>query len=165
MLPDNFSISALIELPFGLPGRIFRSPMPFGAYDPYGGLMEAYQDAEIQVILMLVSDGESFERTGFDLRHHYLDREYEVLQMPVLDFGLPTREALQETIPLVLAQLQEGKNLVVHCFAGLGRTGLFMACLAKQVLEMEGAQAIHWVRQYLPTAVETSDQVQFVKDY
>jgi len=24
---------SLTELPFGLPGRLFRSPMPFGPYD------------------------------------------------------------------------------------------------------------------------------------
>jgi hypothetical protein len=27
---------SLIELPLGFPGRVFRSPMPFGQYDLHG---------------------------------------------------------------------------------------------------------------------------------
>jgi hypothetical protein len=33
----------ITELPFEQPGRIFRSPMPFGKRDPEGMIYEAYQ--------------------------------------------------------------------------------------------------------------------------
>lgn len=37
----------LTKLPFGLNGRIFRSPMPYGTYDPDGYVFEAYQRAGV----------------------------------------------------------------------------------------------------------------------
>ena len=32
----------LTELPFGFPGRIFRSPMPFGPYDLHGEVYDRF---------------------------------------------------------------------------------------------------------------------------
>jgi hypothetical protein len=42
--------------------------------------------------------------------------------------------------------------------AGLGRTGLFLASLAKRALGLSGAEAIQWVRQSLPHALKTPKQ-------
>ena len=43
--------------------------------------------------------------------------------------------------------------LVVHCHAGMGRTGLFLACLAQRALHMSPVEAIDWVRSYVPGAL------------
>ena len=43
----------LTELPFGLPGRIFRSPMPFGPYDPHGEVYDRFCEEQIAVIVLL----------------------------------------------------------------------------------------------------------------
>jgi hypothetical protein len=46
----------------------------------------------------------------------------------------------------------------MHCPAGLGRTGLFRASLARRTLGLSGTEAIPWVRHVLPHAVETPEQ-------
>jgi len=58
----------------------------------------------------------------------------EVL-LPTADFGLPDAAALHEAIATVLAQMlaQPDRPIHVGCRAGVGRTGLFLACLAKAI--------------------------------
>src|SRR5262249_6641624 len=48
----------LTELPFGFPGRIFRSPMPFGQYDLHGEVYDRFCEEQIAVIVLLASDEE-----------------------------------------------------------------------------------------------------------
>src|SRR5262245_18604673 len=43
-----------------------------------------------------------------------------------------------------------------------GRTGLFTASLAKRCLGLSGAEALQWVRRFIPRAVETPEQQQLV---
>lgn len=158
-------ISSLIELPYGFAGKIFRSPMPFGFYDLQGSLLRQYANQHIASIVMLLSDHDSKQISGFDLRQHYLDHDFKVIQLPIPDYGLPQDDALRSTLNDVISQAQQGNHQVVHCHAGIGRTGLFLACLAIQVFDFVGNQAIHWVRQYVPGALETNAQIQFVSNF
>jgi len=41
----------LTELPFSLPGRVFRSPMPFGPYDLHGEVYDQFREEQIRVIV------------------------------------------------------------------------------------------------------------------
>jgi hypothetical protein len=82
----------------------------------------------------------------------------EVL-LPTPDFGLPEEAALRAAVAAVLAQLEADPDRPVHvgCRAGIGRTGLFLACLARAA-GVEG-DALDYVRaHYLPGAAETEAQ-------
>ena len=59
----------LTELPFGQPGRIFRSPMPFGKYDPQGVIYNAYRKHDIAVIVLLAEDDECNGGSGLAIEH------------------------------------------------------------------------------------------------
>jgi len=63
-----------------------------------------------------------------------------------------------------IAYAQAEHNIAVHCSAGIGRTGLFMACLAKRGLGLSGSEALQWIRHSMPRAVETADQQRLVLD-
>ena len=71
----------LTELPFGLPGRIFRSPMPFGPYDLHGEVYDRFCEEQIAVIVLLASDEECLNRTGCNLRALYLKAGFQVLYL------------------------------------------------------------------------------------
>jgi len=156
---------SLTELPFNYPGRIFRSPMPFSAYDPSGDLIDAYQRADISVIVLLASDEECQSRLGRDLRGFYQNRGWEVIYYPIPDFGVPAEsESFNQVIDDTIVKLCSGKNVVVHCNAGLGRTGIFLVCIAKKTWNYSAEEAVEWVRKYVPEAVENPVQYQYVID-
>lgn len=79
--------------------------------------------------------------------------------LPTPDFGLPEAEALRRAVGVVLAQLEADPARPVHvgCRAGVGRTGLFMACLARAA-GVEGDALDYVRRHYLPHAAETEAQ-------
>jgi len=156
---------SLVELPYGLPGRIFRSPMPFSTQDPGNTLFGQFQDEGIEVVVLLVEDEQALSRSGRDLRQFYQDHGMEVIHLPIVDFQVPAPEALDAVIQATIERANAGKNIVVHCYAGLGRTGMFLACLARRLHRMSADQAIHWVRSILPGAIETLGQVRVIQEF
>jgi protein-tyrosine phosphatase len=154
----------LTEFPFGFLGRVFRSPMPFGPYDLHGEVYDQFHEEQIGVIALLASDEECLHRTGCNLRALYLKAEFQVLYLPIPDFGVPTKDDLEQTVQQTIAHAQAGRHIVIHCSAGIGRTGLFMAYLAKRCLGLSGREALQWVRRFIPRAVETPEQQRLVLD-
>ena len=154
----------LTALPFGLPGRIFGSPMPFGLYDRHGEVYDQFREAQITVVVLLAAEDECLHRTGYNLRTLYLQEGWTVLYLPIPDFDVPPKDALAQAVLQTMTYAQAGHHVVVHCFAGLGRTGVFLACLAKQVLGLSGEAALQWIRRYIPSAVVTPEQHQLVLD-
>ena len=138
--------------------------MPFGPYDLHGEVYDQWCEEQIAVIVMLASDEECLHKTGRNLRALYLKEGFEVLYLPIPDFGVPTRDDLEQTAQQMIAYAQAGHHIVIHCSAGIGRTGLFMAYLAKQCLGLSGTEALHWVRRFIPRAVETPEQQRLVLD-
>lgn len=86
---------------------------------------------------------------------------------PIPDFGVPEdaaafRATLQRFVRLLAASPDRAGY--VGCYAGLGRTGLALACLAR----MAGiaGDPVAWVRAaYDPRAVETPAQEEFARSF
>jgi len=158
----NFQPDSLTELPVSFPGRLFRSPMPFRLGDMDGRLYAQFKEGDVAVIVLLAHDQECLEKSGRDLRAFYTHESLEVIYLPIADFEVPEPEALGAAIAQALERLRRGVNVLVHCNAGIGRTGMFLACLAKRGMGMDGDQAIGWVRESIPKAIETAGQIQLV---
>ncbi len=163
MKPPN---SRVKELPFGLEGKIYRSPMPFSAYDPLNEAWQAYQDLGVNTVVVLTEPQEHLVHARRDLLAAYRAAGMEAIHLPVQDFHVPKDvRAFNTALDNVENALREGQNVAVHCLAGLGRTGTFLACLAKNILNLEGRAAIDWVRSYVPGALENPAQETFVVDF
>jgi len=154
----------LTELPFHLRGCIFRSPMPFSVYDPQGDSLLQFKREKGSLIVLLAEEEECVIRTGLNLKSLYLEQGFRLIHLPIPDFDVPSKEDLEEAIKKTVEQAQAGQNILIHCHAGLGRTGLFVAYLAKRVLGLSSEEAIYWTRKYIPHALETDEQNKMIID-
>ena len=155
----------LIEMPYTFPGKIFRSPMPFSRFD-HSETWEAFRENAVDMVVVLTEQGEYLVYAGRDLPAFYRSQGLDALHIPVPDFGVPQDlQAWEDGLTQVAQIAGEGKNVAIHCLAGIGRTGTFLACLAKKELALDGEEAIRWVRDTLPGAMENSYQESFVIDY
>jgi protein-tyrosine phosphatase len=85
------------------------------------------------------------------------------VSIPTKDFRVPNEFDLKLGIRQVLEYLAAGgtRDLYVGCMGGRGRTGLFMACLAKAW--GKGNPIQHVRKTYLASAVETKQQEEYVR--
>jgi atypical dual specificity phosphatase len=153
----------ITNLPYKFPGKVYRSAMPFSTYDPAGQLLDAYKSREISLIVLLASDEECLRITGRDLRSIYDEENFEVIYLPIPDFDVPDDEDLREAVQNVLARSRAGEAIAIHCHAGIGRTGMFAAGLAKLGMDLSSDEAIRWVRESIPGAVEVAEQEKLVR--
>ncbi len=109
---------SLTELPFGLPGRLFRSPMPFGPYDLHGEVYDRFRQEQISVIVLLATEDECLYKTGRNLRALYLREGWTVLYLPIPDFGVPAKEDLAQVVTSTIAYAHAGHHIAIHCSAG-----------------------------------------------
>ena len=89
------------------------------------------------------------------------------LLLPVKDVAIPDDRftAVWADAVLMLCEvLRAGKNLLIHCRGGLGRSGLVAALLLRESGETALA-ATERVREVRPGAIETSDQERYVMNY
>jgi protein-tyrosine phosphatase len=151
------------ELPYGLPGRIVRSVMPFSDFDRAAEVWPAYQKLNIGTVVVLAGAEECWERSGRDLVQFYRNQGLKVIPVPIPDHGPPPDpQGLAAAVHKTLDAARQGSNVAIHCYAGIGRTGIFAALLARESLGLKAEEAIAWVRSRIPGALETPGQQKFV---
>ena len=80
------------------------------------------------------------------------------------DFGVPSMPMLLDMVRVVDFAISRGK-VAIHCHAGLGRTGVLIACYLVYSRRWDGSRAITLVRAKRPGALQTVKQVELVMEY
>lgn len=152
-----------VRIPLPCKGNLFVSPMPFGPYDPKNLLLDFYLQNRIKTAICLVTDEEYHKKCRKNLFQLYESKGINLIRIPFRDFLSPPHQELLELMPEIIRQVSF-QNLVVHCNAGVGRTGTIAACIAGSILRLDGTESIHYVRKYMQTDI-TDEQKRFVRNW
>ena len=154
------------ELPYGTPGKVFRSPTPGShMFDPQDQVLDLFLANKIDTVVVLNPKEEHLRHTGRNLIDRYQQAGLRVIYAPIPDFSAPEIGFWDQALKEAVTAIQNGENLVIHCHAGIGRTGMFAAILAHKLLGTDADQSIEWVRKYIPYAIDTDHQKRFVRDH
>jgi protein tyrosine phosphatase len=160
------TLQSLTEIPFNMPGSIYRSPMPFTDYDNFDGSWESFIKNEIDTVVILAETCEILTHAKIDLLSYYRMKGLEVLHYPIEDYKIPQKKSTYKyTVKEVIHRLENGNNILVHCLAGIGRTGILLSCLAKVMFNLSGEDAVTWIRNFIPNALENKTQEEFVRKF
>lgn len=135
-----------VELPPAVPGSLWLSAMP-GRYGTMREFEERARSGGLKVVVCLTPRDE-IEELSPDYAAAILrgGAPYEWMHLPVPNFGVPPDAAkFREAIRRIAARLQAGESVLMHCAAGMGRTGSAAACVLK-ALGLRTDEALDRVR-------------------
>lgn len=90
----------------------------------------------------------------------------------IRDHYIPSTETMKRILDAIDSEIESGKPVYVHCWGGVGRTGITVACyFIRHGLSHEQAlQKVHHLfmtrpQSYYPTSPETQTQFEFVRNW
>jgi protein-tyrosine phosphatase len=135
-----------LPLPTTVPGHLWLSAMP-GRLQPWPQFVGEAERAGVTQILCLTPLHEAASLSPAYYRAIVEGTlPWRWRHVPMRDFGLSaSAQAFAEALVEVADGLQNGQGILLHCAAGIGRTGTAAACLLKR-LGMPAEQALRAVR-------------------
>lgn len=150
------SPSLLPNFSWVLPGRLAAGGMP-SRHDP-DDEVEAYAalyEQGVRVVACLLETPQP--------RAAIVAAGLMPLHFPIGDYGTPRDvAAFGAFVDEVHVQIAEGRPALAHCWAGIGRAGMFAATYMARHGGLEPGAAIEQLRRMRPGSVQTSAQAQIV---
>lgn len=116
--------------------------------------LEFLRGEGIEVIVNLEEKEHASDYEGFMVKH-----------IPVGDFKAPALEDFEVFIDFVKDQLALSRSIAVHCYAGMGRTNLMIACFLIHHMRIDPGTALDVVRMKRPFHLVTWEQEEALRDY
>lgn len=136
-----------VRLPSDVPGALWLGAMP-GRFDAWSAFEQQAASNRLALVVCLTPRLELAELSPE--YHAAIARgtlPFRWLHVPMRNFGLPEdTPGFRRGVQTIADALRGGDAVLLHCAAGLGRTGSAAACVLK-ALGLETQQALQRVRE------------------
>lgn len=161
-----FANLTLDGLPQLVPGRLFTTRMPRDIVNDLGERNDFINKCKVNdlKVICVLTEAEEFKKySGMDglLEFYREECGLIVYNRAIPDFQIPTSGDLMNNILDLTYHLSQGKNCLVHCAGGSGRTGMVIAAIVKNLGVYDPVARIRRVKS---TYVETFEQELFLKN-
>ncbi len=116
--------------------------------------------SEFNGVVVLVEDWELCYDLSF-----WNSRGVDVLWYPVEDFRSPGIVGLHRIVEWIIGKTKLGERVLVHCYGGLGRSGVVVAAYLVSKYGYGWRESIDYVRSIRPGAIESIEQVSVLRVY
>lgn len=89
----------------------------------------------------------------------------ECLHVPTYDLSAPDIDKIDAAVSFIDEKIRNNEPVMVHCAAGIGRTGTILACYLVKYQKMSAKDAIEKVRSERPGSVQSESQEIAVSTY
>ncbi|KAM8833824.1 LOW QUALITY PROTEIN: cyclin-dependent kinase inhibitor 3 [Synchiropus picturatus] len=129
--------------------------------------VEELQSQGVQDVFVFCTNGELSKYRVPSLLATYEHRGFAVHHFPFLDGDVPELPLCSRILEELQGCLQRSRRTVLHCYGGLGRSGLVAACLLIQLSpEMTAHKAIEFLREHRGRgAIQTVKQYNFLHEF
>ncbi|XP_067212194.1 protein tyrosine phosphatase domain-containing protein 1-like isoform X2 [Linepithema humile] len=134
-------------------------------------IIAQFQGWSIKTIINLQTPGEHascgspLENSGFTYDPNiFMKNDIYYYNFALKDYGDATMGKLLDMVKVVAFAVQEGR-VAIHCHAGLGRTGVLIACYLIYSLRVRANDAIRFVRMKRPCAIQTRGQILCIQEF
>ncbi|RVE72422.1 hypothetical protein OJAV_G00042330 [Oryzias javanicus] len=136
------------------------------------GIIEQFQRCGLKTVINLQRPGEHAScgnplepESGFTYRPEtFMQAGVYYYNFGWKDYGVASLTTILDMVKVMSFGVQEGK-MAVHCHAGLGRTGVLLACYLVFTARMNADQAILFVRAKRPNSIQTRGQLLCVREF
>lgn len=99
-------------------------------------------------------------------KEHFIDHKgFIVKNISIDDFGPPDYEDFVEFMNFVKDHISNNRKIVVHCYAGMGRTNLMLATYLVHHFRIGPDQALEEVKAKRPVHLVTYQQEEALREY
>ncbi|KAM8917032.1 cyclin-dependent kinase inhibitor 3 isoform 1-T3 [Spinachia spinachia] len=129
--------------------------------------VEELHNQGVQEVFIFCTRGELSKYRVPSLLEVYRQRGFTVHHTPFPDGDAPELEQCCQILEELQVSLQNNRRTVIHCYGGLGRSGLIAACLLLQLsLTMTANKAIEILREHRGGgAIQTVKQYNFLHEF
>ena len=78
------------------------------------------------------------------------------------DMGVPEFDDLVSAVDFIHSRITNNESVMVHCLAGLGRTGTLLACYLIKYQKMSANEATEKVREERPGSIQSYPQEEII---
>lgn len=80
------------------------------------------------------------------------------LHVPTEDYSAPDMEQIDQAVEFIQNRIESNEPVMVHCAAGIGRTGTILACYLVKYEKISAKNAIQKVRKERPGSIQSESQ-------